>query len=459
MADILQNQSAFGNSADRSLEILLAPYLTSTSASQARLSEAELIPRGKTFKKNTEVLKGFERELTHLKKLSHIHIVELIRSHADTKFVGILMPPVADYNLKDFLMRRNLMPGQRSFLRTFFGCLVAALCYLHENKIRHKDIKPQNVLVKGHQVFLTDFGISLDWPELDQSTTTGVTTKTPRYCAPEVAGFQPRTSLSDMWSLGCVFLEIWTVLKRETLDALSGYLEKHGTQSTCYWLNYESSHEWCTLLERNVDHDDHPPAVWIRSLLQPDQEDRWTAQQLVNGIQHTNDRADLRFAFAGTCCDGAEGSSSSGRSSKRSSALLEETGASSVGIYDPSSGKGKQEEDTEVPTHHLPSSLTKPRPSMAPPVQGARNTGGELAESSVSGSLLSPKQQVERLSDPRAQPSAPAEDLVQNGSAAAVCKDARGHQEGQFVSSFCFVLSQRACQKRDTNFNGSSVRC
>ncbi|OCT51597.1 hypothetical protein CLCR_08818 [Cladophialophora carrionii] len=230
----------------------------------------KLIPSGKTFKKNTEVLKGFGRELTHLQKLSHIHIVELIRSYTDTKFVDILMSPVADYNLKDFLMRRNLTPGERSFLRTFFGCLVVALCSLHENKIRHKDIKPQNVLVKGRQVFLTDFGISLDWSELDQSTTPGVTTKTLRYCAPEVAGFQSRTSLSDMWSLGCVFLEIWTVLKRETQDALSGYLEKHGTQSTCYWLYYESSHEWCTLLERNLDHDDDPPAVWIRSLLQPD---------------------------------------------------------------------------------------------------------------------------------------------------------------------------------------------
>lgn len=133
----------------------------------------KLIPRGKTFRKDAEVLRDFERELTHLKKLSHIHIVELVGSYTDPRFLGILMLPVADYNLNDFMARASLSSGERSFLRTFFGCLASALCYLHENKIRHKDIKPQNVLVKGHQVFLTDFGISLNWSELDQSTTAG----------------------------------------------------------------------------------------------------------------------------------------------------------------------------------------------------------------------------------------------------------------------------------------------
>jgi len=52
------------------------------------------------------------------------------------------MSPVADQNLKQFL-DLDLSPENCSFLRTFFGCLTAALVYLHENRIRHKDIKPQ----------------------------------------------------------------------------------------------------------------------------------------------------------------------------------------------------------------------------------------------------------------------------------------------------------------------------
>jgi hypothetical protein len=47
----------------------------------------KLIPRGRTFRKDQEVLRDFERELATLKKLSHIHIVELVGSYTDPRFV------------------------------------------------------------------------------------------------------------------------------------------------------------------------------------------------------------------------------------------------------------------------------------------------------------------------------------------------------------------------------------
>jgi serine/threonine protein kinase len=57
------------------------------------------------------------------------------------------MSPVADWNLADFLDRGSISPDDRSLLRTFYGCLAVALRYLHENCIRHKDIKPQVCIV------------------------------------------------------------------------------------------------------------------------------------------------------------------------------------------------------------------------------------------------------------------------------------------------------------------------
>lgn len=161
----------------------------------------KLIPRGRTFKKDQEVLKFFEKELANLKKLSHAHIIELIGSYMDPRFVGIIMSPAADCNLKEFLDIRDMSIARKPFLRTFFRYLTAALSYLHENCIRHKDIKPANVLVKDHHVYLTDFGISLDWNELGQSTTSGPTIKTPRYCAPEVADYCPRNSASGVYTV------------------------------------------------------------------------------------------------------------------------------------------------------------------------------------------------------------------------------------------------------------------
>ncbi|CAN9393932.1 unnamed protein product [Alternaria alternata] len=43
----------------------------------------KLIPRGKTFKKDKQVLKDFTKELSNLKQLSHKHLVELVGSYTD----------------------------------------------------------------------------------------------------------------------------------------------------------------------------------------------------------------------------------------------------------------------------------------------------------------------------------------------------------------------------------------
>jgi hypothetical protein len=47
----------------------------------------KLLPRGPTFRKNKEVLRAFELELATLKKLSHLHIVELVGSYTDPRQV------------------------------------------------------------------------------------------------------------------------------------------------------------------------------------------------------------------------------------------------------------------------------------------------------------------------------------------------------------------------------------
>ena len=268
----------------------------------------KLIPRGRTFQRNQKILRDFERELGTLKKLRHHrHIVQLIGSYTDPRFVGIVMSPVAECDLKDFLnncVSDNMASPHswKSFARSFFGCLTSALSYLHDNTVRHKDIKPQNVLVSRHTVYLTDFGLSLDWSEMGQSTTTGPTPKTARYCAPEVSDYAPRNSSSDMWSLGCVFLEIWTVLKGETVANLHAFLEANGALSSCYHLNKEATFDWVKIVESKPTLADNPPGDWIRHLLVDDKHERWTARQLLSEIENVNNNPEAKFAFSGQCC-------------------------------------------------------------------------------------------------------------------------------------------------------------
>ncbi len=263
----------------------------------------KLIPRGQTFRKNKEILKSYERELSNLKRLSHLHIVELIGSYTDPRFVGIVMSPVADCNLSEFLGANPMPAERRTFLRTLFGCLTAAICYLHENCIRHKDIKPQNVLVRGHQVFVTDFGTSLDWTENGQCTTSGPTIRSPKYCAPEVANWRPRNTSSDMWSLGAVFVEIWTVLKGESVKNLLSHFEKQGTNSTCYYLNIPALSSWMSLVKAGSDlTGDNFPYHWISRLMVEDPKSRWSAQMLADCIDEANADTETGYMFSGLCC-------------------------------------------------------------------------------------------------------------------------------------------------------------
>lgn len=256
----------------------------------------KLIRRGQTFQKDRAMLREFENELQTLKKLTHLHIVELVGSYTDSRNVGIIMSPVADCNLEQYFIGTP----EPTLLRTYFGCLAVAVRFLHENCIRHKDIKPSNVLVYRGNVLLTDFGISRDWSESGHSTSTGPTSKTPRYCAPEVADYAPRNSSSDIWSLGCVFLEMWTVISGSTVDSLTLHLRDHGQNTPCYYLKQDAISSWCNL-HWPMDLKSSGPLEWIKNMLRIEQSERWTAQKLVDTIQEHSESGSA--SFVGHCCD------------------------------------------------------------------------------------------------------------------------------------------------------------
>lgn len=163
---------------------------------QSRLSlrsfARKRIPRGKLFSKDKRRIEMFQNELANLKKLSHHHLVTLIGSYTDRECVGLLMTPVADCNLSSFLKSDFALSleSKQVYIRRFFGCLATAVQYLHSQKIRHKDIKPENILVKDQTVLMTDFGTSHTWAEDGSSTTNStVTNVTLRYCSPEALVF------------------------------------------------------------------------------------------------------------------------------------------------------------------------------------------------------------------------------------------------------------------------------
>lgn len=158
------------------------------------------------------------REVYHLQNLRHFHIVQLVGSYLQGRNFSILMYPVADCHLGTFLEDTADSGGfaHKMFLSRSLACLASAVGYVHEHTTKHMDIKPQNILVREinspeWRIYLADFGLSRSFSSESHSQTDGPTSRTPRYCAPEVFQYESRGRSADIFSLGCVFCEILTV--------------------------------------------------------------------------------------------------------------------------------------------------------------------------------------------------------------------------------------------------------
>lgn len=144
-----------------------------------------------------------------------------------------------------------------------FGCLSKGLAHIHSNNIRHKDIKPANILYEkafdnhGPRLLWADFGLAYDFSATGNSKTMTTRIYSQRYAAPEIlashklvpgqsANVQPHLDriveageemvadaeiesafteteenghgrMTDIFSLGCVFMELLACLLDEKL--------------------------------------------------------------------------------------------------------------------------------------------------------------------------------------------------------------------------------------------------
>ncbi|CAN9432399.1 unnamed protein product [Alternaria alternata] len=215
------------------------------------------------------------------------------------RYIGIIMEPVADLDLQQYLTRDTWTTQDYVVLRGFVGCLCSALVYLHHNKCRHKDLKPSNILIKGEQVYVADFGLALDWTEAQRETTMGQPEAyTPAYIAPEVGMLQPRNTASDVWSLGCIYLEIATVLTKKQLRSKAEFFQTKGTLSTNYWQNPEAIQSWIAELSDGSTID-QPLLQWTGNMTASNPKLRLTAPDLQTMIAQEQAKG---IHYSGPCC-------------------------------------------------------------------------------------------------------------------------------------------------------------
>jgi hypothetical protein len=165
-------------------------------------------------RKQRSVRGAIQNEVKNLKKLIHPHIVKIFLTYEEKHMFHIVMCPLAECDLETFLERdepHTWRGGQ--LVWKWIGCLASTLAFIHSKGVRHKDIKPRNILVAGERIIFSDFGSSYAFQDDGDSTTEGPAFgHTVIYCAPEVVVEAKRNRSADVFSLGCVFTELilWT---------------------------------------------------------------------------------------------------------------------------------------------------------------------------------------------------------------------------------------------------------
>ncbi|OTA07782.1 hypothetical protein A9Z42_0086980 [Trichoderma parareesei] len=180
------------------------------------------------------------REIGILEVCNHRNIVCFIHAFStedDDQAIRVVMSPWAPYTLLRFLSsfdnkRKACCPwfqpdaaqSNRHIYRIMYE-LADAVDFLHGHRIKHKDIKPDNILLyqeasESPTALITDVGVSKIYKP---GGPTNFDKSTYAYLAPEQHAKKESSLRSDVWQLGCCFAELLAVAK----SGFSGYEKLH----------------------------------------------------------------------------------------------------------------------------------------------------------------------------------------------------------------------------------------
>ena len=160
------------------------------------------------FRQNDDAMRRFRREALSATQLTHPNIVGVYDVGQSQEMNYIVMEYVEGTDLKDYVRQKGALHPIEA-VRIMMQ-IVSATAAAHQNRIIHRDIKPQNILIdKEGNVKITDFGIAVALSDTSL-TQTNTLLGSVHYLSPEQARGGMATIQTDIYALGIVLYELLT---------------------------------------------------------------------------------------------------------------------------------------------------------------------------------------------------------------------------------------------------------
>ncbi len=162
-----------------------------------------------TIAHDENIVDRFQREIVIMERLNHPHIVRNYGGGIMDGQYFYAMQLLDRGTLKDRIKKYGPLSWQQT--AAFSAQIASALQHAHNHGIIHRDLKTSNLFFdKDGKLLLGDFGIARDTHDAD-ITGAGITVGTYAYMSPEqICGDKEITGKADLYSLGCVMMEMLT---------------------------------------------------------------------------------------------------------------------------------------------------------------------------------------------------------------------------------------------------------
>jgi mitogen-activated protein kinase kinase kinase len=203
-----------------------------TTGELIAVKQVEVNPKiaGQDKEKMKELVKSLDQEIDTMQHLDHPNIVQYLGCERKDYSISIFLEYIPGGSVGSCLRKHGKF--EESVVSSLTRQTLCGLSYLHREGILHRDLKADNILLDlDGTCKISDFGISKKTDNIYGNDITNSMQGSVFWMAPEVIRSQGQgySAKVDIWSLGCVVLEMFAGRRPWSKEEAIGAIYKLGS--------------------------------------------------------------------------------------------------------------------------------------------------------------------------------------------------------------------------------------